>query len=94
MVGVFKIIISKDIQKMLENSSSWIPQFCQFCQFLETNEKLFSSIFMSKYVPLEKIIVQTPSLPYFKGVGMRNLQSQIRIFQKVHNKVTLTVKLL
>ena len=47
-----------------------------------------------EYVPLEKIIVQTPSSPYFKGVGMRNLQSKIRIFQKVHNKVILTVKLL
>ena len=36
-------------------------------------------------------MVQTPSIPYFKGLDMRNLQYEIRICQKSHNKVTMTV---
>ena len=40
---------------------------------------------------LYKIIVLAPSIPHFKGLGMRNLQSEIRICQKSHNTVTITV---
>jgi hypothetical protein len=36
-------------------------------------------------------MVQTPSIPYFKGLDMRNLQYEIRICQKIHNNVTMTV---
>ena len=36
-------------------------------------------------------MVQTPNIPYFKGLDMRNLQYEIRICQKSHNKVTMTV---
>ena len=32
-----------------------------------------------------------PSIPHFKGFGMRNLQYEIRICQKSHNTVTITV---
>ena len=34
------------------------------------------------------IIVLAPSLPCFKGLGMKNLQYQIRICQKSHNTGT------
>ena len=50
--------------------------------------------FMKKYLPslskisLKIIIVQAPTIPHFKGLGMRNLQYEIRICQKSHNKVT------
>ena len=36
-------------------------------------------------------MVQIPSIPHFKGLDMRNLQYEIRICQKGHNKVTKTV---
>ena len=36
-------------------------------------------------------MVQTPSIPYFKGLDMRNLQYEIRICQKSHNEFTMTV---
>ena len=35
--------------------------------------------------------MQAPSIPHFKGFGMRNLQYEIRICQKSHNAVTITV---
>ena len=35
-----------------------------------------------------KFIVLAPSIPRFKGLGMRNLQYQIRICEKSHNTVT------
>ena len=40
------------------------------------------------------IIVPAPSIPHFKGLDMRNLQYEIRICQKSHNKVTKTVYVL
>ena len=36
-------------------------------------------------------IVWAPSILYFKGIGMRNLQYEIRICPKSHNIVTITV---
>ena len=39
-------------------------------------------------------MVQTPSRPYFKGLDMRKLQYEIRICQKSHKKVTITVYLM
>ena len=37
------------------------------------------------WIFLDKIIVWTPSIPHFKGLGLRNLQYGLRIFQKSHN---------
>jgi hypothetical protein len=37
------------------------------------------------------IIVWAPRIPHFKGLGMRNLQYEVRICQKSHDKVTKTV---
>jgi hypothetical protein len=39
-------------------------------------------------MPLDRIIVLAPSIPHFKGLGMRNLQHEIRICQKSHNTAT------
>ena len=36
-------------------------------------------------------MIQAPSIPHFKGLGMRNLQYEMRICQKNHNKVTMTM---
>ena len=37
---------------------------------------------------LDNDIVWAPSILHFKGVGMRNLQYEMRICQKILNKVT------
>ena len=42
---------------------------------------------------LDNIIVWAPSILYLKGLGMRNLQHEMRICQKSHNKVKKTVYL-
>ena len=36
-------------------------------------------------------MIQSPSIPHFKGLGMRNLQYEMIICQKTHNKVTMTM---
>ena len=45
------------------------------------------------WISSDKIIVPAPSIPHFKGLGMRNLQYEIRICQKSHNTVTITVNI-
>ena len=40
---------------------------------------------------LDNIIVWAPSIFHYKGLGMRNLQYEMRICQKSQNKVTKTV---
>ena len=133
---------------MLENSFSWIHQFCQFFQFPEIQEKLSSSIFYEnlgielwyrqlvypilktlaweicniKWEFVKKSIIKSPwqcqvtfsfvnfvnflknpwkaffqhfhkclwiklsSIPYSKGLSMRNLQYEISIYQKINDK--------
>ena len=65
-----------------------ITYFCQLCQFPEIHEKLFPSFF---WISCDKIIVQAPSIPHFKGLGMRSLQYKIIIYQKIDNKITMTM---
>ena len=38
-------------------------------------------------ISLNRIIVPAPSIPHFKGLDRINLQYEIRICQKRHNKV-------
>ena len=40
---------------------------------------------------LDKINVWATSMSHFKGLGMRNLQYEIRISQKSHNKTPIKV---
>ena len=37
---------------------------------------------------LDNVIVWAPSVLHFKGLGIRNLQYEMSICQKSHNKVT------
>ena len=46
---------------------------------------------MKLWISPDKIIVPAPSIPHFKGLGIRNLQYESRICQKSHNTVTITV---
>jgi hypothetical protein len=43
---------------------------------------------------LDQIIVQAPIIPPFKGLVMRNLDYEIRIYQTIHTKVTITMSML
>ena len=44
-----------------------------------------------EYLYVDRILALATDLPHFKGFGMRNLQYEIRICQKSHNTVTITV---
>ena len=46
---------------------------------------------MTLSIFLDNIIVWAPNILYFEGLGMRNLQCEMKICQKSHNKVTKTV---
>ena len=52
--------------------------------------------FMKKYLPLlsqislKSVIALAPTIPHFKGFSMRNLQYEIRIYQKQHTKVAMS----
>ena len=48
------------------------------------------SLWLYEYF-LDNIIVRAPRILHFKGLGMRNLQYEMRICQKSNNKVTKTV---
>ena len=43
---------------------------------------------------LGKIILLATTIPHFKGLGMRNLQYEIRICQKQHTKVAMSMSML
>ena len=43
---------------------------------------------MTLWIFLDDTIVWAPSILHFKGLGMRNLQYEMRICKKSHNKVT------
>ena len=46
----------------------------------------------SYFYPLIWIgLSMTPSTHHFKGLGMTNLQNEIRIGQKIHNKVAMSM---
>ena len=51
----------------------------------------FVLVFLTQTLSLDRILVPAPSIPHFKGFGMRNLQYEIRICQKSHNTVTISV---
>ena len=42
------------------------------------------------WIFLDRIIVQAPSICYFKGLCMRYLEHEIRFCQKTHTKVTMS----
>ena len=46
---------------------------------------------MTLRIFLDNIVLWAPSILHFKGLGIRNLQNEMKICQKSHNKVTKTV---
>ena len=52
---------------------------------IESQFPAFSTIF------LDRVIVEAPCTAHLKGLDMRNLQYEIRICQKHHTKVTITI---
>ena len=67
---------------------------CNFCpKIVITSVSLKFEPHIKAYlsISLDSSIVLAPSKPHFKGFSMRNLQYEIRICQKSHNTVTITV---
>ena len=64
-------------------------KFFQFCFFCKLTELTKTDEYMKRYfpailwIPFDQIIVQAPSIPHFKGLGMRNLEYEIRICKKL-----------
>ena len=46
---------------------------------------------MTFWIFFDNIVVWAPSILHFKGLGLRNLQYEMRICKKSHNKVTKAV---
>ena len=75
-------------------------KFFHFCFFCKLTELTKTDEYMKPYFPaflwifLDRIIVQAPSICHFKGLGMRNLEYEIRICQKTHARVTIPVSML
>ena len=74
---------------------NWISGFfCKLTKLTKTDESMkcyFSAIL---WISFDQIIVQAPSIPHFKGLGMRNLEYEIRVRQKTHTKVTMAMSML
>jgi hypothetical protein len=77
------------IQTKFKNSAvrNWMDFFALLSINIWTTHNL--SLWLSIF--LDNIIVWAPSILHFKGFGMRNLQCEMRICQKSHDKVTKTV---
>ena len=84
----FGIRICQKIHNKVTRTISSYFHFCHLCQFPEIHENLSSNILS---LSLYRIIVLAPSVLHFKDLGMRNLQYEIKKFQKNHNKVTMTM---
>ena len=82
-------VFPKIFIKMLECSFSWISG--NWLKLGKTGESMKSYFPASLWITLDRIIILTPSIHHFKGLGMRNLQYEIRICQKIHNKVRMSI---
>ena len=83
ILGACSTILSTDIHKS--------AGFLEIGKIDKTGEstKIFFPVYL--WISLDEISVWAPSIPYFKGLGMSNLQYEIIISQKSHNKITITV---
>ena len=77
---------------MIQNTNVSISGFLQVTWNWQKLMNLWNVIFKQFYE--YQIIVQAPIIPHFKGLVMRNLEYVIRICQKIHNKVTITMSML
>ena len=68
--------------------------FASYMKLTKTDESMKRYFQAILWISLDQIIVQAPIIPHFKGLVMRNLEYVIRICQKIHNKVTITMSML
>ena len=61
--------------------------FANFENFLKSMKSYLPAFF---WISLDVIIVQAPSISHSKRLGMKNLQCEISIYQKINNKATMT----
>jgi hypothetical protein len=64
-------------------------RFLEIDKIGKTGESTKSYFLAFLSIFLDRIIVRTPTIPHFKGLGMRNFQYKISIYQKVNNKATM-----
>ena len=74
-------IPSKNIHK-----NAGITSFANFVNF-QKSMKSYLPAFL--WISWDRIMIQAPSIPHFKDLSMRNLQYELGICQKIHNKVTM-----
>ena len=78
--------------KKLIKKSQWQCQvtfiFANFVNFLKSMKSYLPAFL---WISLDRTIVPAPSMPHFKGLGMRNLQYEISIYQKIDNKATMAM---
>ena len=85
------IILSKDIH---ENAGTIaFHGFTSFANFVNFQKSMKSYFPAFLWISLDRIIVQASNTPHFKGFDMRNLQYDIRICQKTHHKVTISMSI-
>ena len=68
--------------------------FASYMKLTKTDESMKHYFQAILWISLDQIIVQAPIIPHFKGLVMRNLEYEIRICQKIHTKVTITMSML
>ena len=65
------------------------PGFLEIDKTDKTRESMKS--YFPAFLSISRITVPASSITHFKDLGMTNLQYAIRICQKIHNKVTMTI---
>ena len=86
-----EIIICQKIHTKVTMTISSYFDFSPFCPFPENPWKAIFHHFL--WVSLDRIIVPAPSISHFKVLGMKNLQYEMRICQKVHSSHNNNLKL-
>ena len=72
----YAITVCQKIHNKVTLTISSYFDFGQFCQFPDTHVQLFSNIFINMF--LDMIIVRETSISHFKGLGITNLQYNIK----------------
>ena len=66
-------------------------RYWKLTKFKKTGESMKSYFPAFLWITLGKIILLKPSIHHSKGLGMRNWQYEISIYQKIIDKATMTI---
>ena len=88
MLGAYTIFFQRYLEKCWKNSFHGFISFANFVNFQKSMKSHFPAFL---WISLKKNLLLAPSIPHFKGLGMANLQYEIKVCQKIHNKVTMAM---